>query len=140
MTLAIKVVDRKGETLHVFERKFHLTDDNVQDIKNDLHKQCVKLNKIPIEQFRLEGPNSVLGIAKPIALTDRRAKLEVYFKEGQVKADDSGVYILTFKNIGTQVSWTTVFLVEYFGPILITGLLLLARTTFWQTQKELCLS
>jgi hypothetical protein len=49
MTLAIKVVDRKGETLHVFERKFHLTDDNVQDIKNDLHKQCAKLNKIPIE-------------------------------------------------------------------------------------------
>jgi hypothetical protein len=73
-------------------------------------------------------------------LADRRAKLEVYFTEGQVKADDNGVYILTFKNLGTQVSWTTVFLVEYFGPILITGLLLLARTTFWQSHKELCLS
>jgi hypothetical protein len=49
MTLAIKVVDRKGETLHVFEKKFHLTDDNVQDIKNRLHDQCAKLKKIPVE-------------------------------------------------------------------------------------------
>lgn len=27
---------------------------------------------------------------------------------------------LTFKDLGPQISWTTVFLVEYFGPIAIT--------------------
>lgn len=32
---------------------------------------------------------------------------------------------LVFKDLGPQISWTTVFLVEYFGPILITGLLVL---------------
>jgi very-long-chain enoyl-CoA reductase len=32
---------------------------------------------------------------------------------------------LYFKDLGMQISWTTVFLVEYFGPILITLLLIL---------------
>jgi len=50
------------------------------------------------------------------------------------------VFNLTFKNLGRQVSWTTVFLVEYFGPILITGLLLAARTSFWQPEKPIILS
>jgi very-long-chain enoyl-CoA reductase len=31
---------------------------------------------------------------------------------------------LYFKDLGMQISWTTVFLVEYFGPILITVLLI----------------
>jgi len=35
---------------------------------------------------------------------------------------------LTYKDLGPQISWTTVFLVEYFGPILITLSLWFARS------------
>ena len=47
--VSIKILDRKGETLHVFENKFHMTDDNVQDIKNRLQKECAKMKHIPVD-------------------------------------------------------------------------------------------
>jgi very-long-chain enoyl-CoA reductase len=30
---------------------------------------------------------------------------------------------LIYKDLGLQISWKLVFLIEYFGPILITGIL-----------------
>ena len=51
-----------------------------------------------------------------VALTDKTKPLSFYVKGSEAT--------LTFKDIGPQISWTTVFLVEYFGPILITLLLI----------------
>jgi very-long-chain enoyl-CoA reductase len=45
-------------------------------------------------------------------LSDKTQKLSQYI--------DGDSAVLYFKDLGMQVSWTTVFLVEYFGPILIT--------------------
>lgn len=53
-----------------------------------------------------------------VALQDKTKRLEEYLPENKE-------YTLFFKDLGPQISWTTVFLVEYFGPILITVLLML---------------
>lgn len=42
-----------------------------------------------------------------------------------------------FKDLGMQVSWTTVFLVEYFGPIAITLLLLFFREQIYGSNPPL---
>jgi very-long-chain enoyl-CoA reductase len=42
-----------------------------------------------------------------------------------------------FKDLGMQISWTTVFLVEYFGPILITLLLLAFRSQIYGSNPPL---
>ena len=43
------------------------------------------------------------------------------FLEGKVATDST--IRLVYKDLGAQVSWKTVFLVEYFGPILFSVLL-----------------
>ena len=37
---------------------------------------------------------------------------------------NAGSVKLIYKDLGLQISWKLVFLIEYFGPILITGLLM----------------
>jgi very-long-chain enoyl-CoA reductase len=63
--------------------------------------------KIGCERIRL-----TVGEARGTALSDKNAPISQYIKTKEV--------VLFFKDLGPQVSWTTVFLVEYFGPILIT--------------------
>ena len=59
-----------------------------------------------------------VGEARGPALQDKTKPLSEYLPK-----DDKEV-VLFFKDLGLQISWTTVFLVEYFGPILITMLLI----------------
>lgn len=65
------------------------------------------------------GPERVrltLDEVRGTPLADKTKPLSEY-----IKGDSAVLY---FKDLGMQVSWTTVFLVEYFGPILITLLLI----------------
>lgn len=71
----------------------------------------VEKRKIGCERIRL-----TVGEARGPALSDKNAPITQYIKTKEV--------VLFFKDLGPQVSWTTVFLVEYFGPILITLLLI----------------
>lgn len=48
--------------------------------------------------------------------------------------------VLFFKDLGPQVSWTTVFLVEYFGPILITLLLVIFQKEIYGKESEYTLN
>ena len=68
--------------------------------------------KIGVERIRL-----TVGEARGPALSDKTKPISEYCKEPEVT--------LYFKDLGMQISWTTVFLVEYFGPILITMLLIM---------------
>ena len=62
-----------------------------------------------------------IGDAKGKALVDKRKKVAEYFtKEDILKGQ---AVTLVFKDLGMQISWKLVFLIEYFGPILITVLL-----------------
>lgn len=61
-----------------------------------------------------------LGDAKGRALSDKRMALGKFFTAEEIAA---GNVVLVFKDLGLQISWKLVFLIEYFGPILITLLL-----------------
>ena len=63
--------------------------------------------------------------SKGVVLADRTKIIGEYLNENTPTED--GFVIVYFKDLGMQVSWTTVFLVEYFGPILITGALYALR-------------
>lgn len=67
----------------------------------------LKKKKLNSNRVRLS-----LGDAKGVVLADRTQPLSHYIKDVE-----STIY---FKDLGLQVSWKTVFLVEYAGPILIT--------------------
>ena len=71
---------------------------------------------IDINRMRL-----TVGDAKGRALTDKRAKISDFFTDIERKSQIT----LVFKDLGRQISWTTVFLIEYFGPILITAMIVL---------------
>lgn len=53
-------------------------------------------------------------------MSDKRMMLSTFLTYDEIKG---GSITLVFKDLGMQISWKLVFLVEYFGPILITGLL-----------------
>ena len=74
-------------------------------------------------RFTVEGKDPV------VALSDKTKQLDFYFQDPEVT--------LVFKDLGPQVSWTTVFLVEYGGPIVITLLLLLFRKQIYGSNPEL---
>jgi len=75
-----------------------------------LIKSCQKLRKTSINRIWL-----TVDDAKGAALSDKRKKLQDYCPNDK--------HDLIYKDLGPQISWTTVFLVEYFGPILITAIL-----------------
>ena len=62
-----------------------------------------------------------VGDAKGRPLSDKRQTIGEFFTPSEKK----GQIILVFKDPGRQISWTTVFLIEYFGPILVTALIVL---------------
>lgn len=63
-----------------------------------------------------------VGDAKGRAMSDKRQLLGKFFTAEEISA---GNVVLVFKDLGLQISWKLVFLIEYFGPILITVLLVL---------------
>ena len=70
-------------------------------------RDAEKLKKLDVNRVRLS-----LGDAKGLVLSDRCKKLSDYINDTDA--------ILVFKDLGRQVGWKTVFLVEYAGPIAIT--------------------
>lgn len=64
-----------------------------------------------------------------VQLKDRTKPLSEYIKTAEAT--------LVLKDLGPQVSWKTVFLVEYAGPILITGVLLAFRKQIYNTDLPL---
>ena len=72
---------------------------------------CEEKKKLGEERIRL-----TLDEPRGEALTDKCKSLEEYF------GTRTNV-VLYFKDMGMQIGWTTVFLVEYFGPILMTVIL-----------------
>ena len=61
-----------------------------------------------------------IGDAKGKALSDKRQTLTDVFAE----VNTSQPITLVFKDLGLQISWKLVFLIEYFGPMLITAILI----------------
>lgn len=96
--VTVSVEDRKGRALGEFSVSAGST--TVEAFKKDFAKANPKW--YPSRQYFTMGDER---------LTDMDRTLESYgVREGST---------LVFKDLGPQVSWTTVFLVEYFGPILI---------------------
>jgi len=110
MSKNIKVVDRNLKVLG--EIKGVSGTDTVEALKKNLIKsiEAIKRRKIGTERVRL-----TIGDPRGVALADKKKTLNDYIKDSDV--------VLVFKDLGPQISWTTVFLVEYFGPILITAIL-----------------
>ncbi len=110
MSKNIKVVDRNLKVLG--EVKGVAGTETVEALKKTLIKniEAIKKRKIGTERVRL-----TIGDSRGAALADKKKTINDYTKDSELT--------LVFKDLGPQISWTTVFLVEYFGPILITGLL-----------------
>lgn len=70
------------------------------------------------------------GEARGPALADRTKQLDDY-----VDMNNQPV-VLYFKDLGMQIGWTTVFLFEYFGPILMTVILALFQKQIYGKQRD----
>ena len=83
-------------------------------------KDCdyIRKRRLGPDRLRFTVKTEEAG-AKVVALSDKTKSLAEYFDGEEVN--------LVFKDLGPQISWTTVFLVEYAGPIVITLVLWLAR-------------
>jgi very-long-chain enoyl-CoA reductase len=77
--------------------------------------------KLKKQNFDLNRMRLTVGDAKGRAMADKRQNVNGFFTEDEKKAEIT----LVFKDLGAQISWKLVFLIEYFGPILITVLLVL---------------
>jgi hypothetical protein len=112
MSKNIKIIDRNNKVLGEF--KGVSGGETIEAFKKNLLKNCepIRKRKIGSERIRL-----TIGDPRGTALADRRKTLNDYIQANEVT--------LVFKDLGPQISWTGVFLIEYFGPILITGILAL---------------
>ena len=124
--LDIKVQDRKGNDLAKFKISASV---NVEALMKTIIKNSEKLSKSlhDINRMRL-----TVGDAKGKALTDKRVILDKFF----TKEEMSSEITLIFKDLGAQISWKLVFLIEYFGPILITCFLIAFQKQIYGSTKE----
>jgi very-long-chain enoyl-CoA reductase len=106
----VKILDRHNKEIGVLTNVSGT--ETVEGLKKLLIKQvdAIKKRKIGVERIRLQ-----VGDQRGPALADKRKTLQDYCPEQNVT--------LVFKDLGRQISWKAVFLIEYFGPILITALL-----------------
>ena len=76
-----------------------------------------------------------LNDSKGAALSNKKQNLFEALEAAKVDLDKP--IKLVFKDLGLQISWTTVFLVEYFGPILVSCLFYLFQKQIHGEAKEL---
>ena len=88
---------------------------NFQNFQTEKDGEFIEKKKLSPARLRF----TVEGSKPVVALSDKTKELSYYFQDAEVT--------LCFKDLGPQISWTTVFLVEYGGPIVITLLLWLCR-------------
>lgn len=74
-----------------------------------------------------------VGSPKGLGLKDKTKTLADYLGDQDV---DKGIN-LYFKDLGPQIAWRTVFLVEYAGPIAITLALVLMRKQIYGSDSPL---
>lgn len=80
-----------------------------------LHKKIADKSKVPGEQIKL----SVLDEAGKYQPLDVNDTLNSYFKPQELLGD----VVVYAKDVGRQIAWKTVFIIEYLGPILIHALI-----------------
>ena len=93
-------------------------------IKNfDLNKSVKDLKKRIYEELKLKNPINNLGLfyttkekerKKKLSLSEENKPLNYYEK---ISEENTIIYI---KNIGTQISYKLVYLIEYLGPLILT--------------------
>jgi len=100
----VAIVSRSGKSLGTFSLA---TDSTLKDLKKIFHSKHRKY--YPERQYFTIGAGK-----EKTALKNDKSKLKDLGVQNGTK--------LVFKDLGPQVAWRTVFLAEYFGPILIHAL------------------
>ncbi|KAF2839517.1 3-oxo-5-alpha-steroid 4-dehydrogenase family protein-like protein [Patellaria atrata CBS 101060] len=92
----------------------------LSDSGAELHKQIAKASQTSIHRLRITkgSDNSVVANSKDVSI------------ESTGLRDRSSIVI---KDLGPQISWQTVFIIEYIGPILIHPLLYFLRPYVYGT-------
>mmetsp|Transcript_35896 Transcript_35896/g.32297 ORF Transcript_35896/g.32297 Transcript_35896/m.32297 type:complete len:327 (-) Transcript_35896:24-1004(-) len=102
----VTVLDRKGR--EVFNEEF------------DLNLAVIEFKKLLRERIKLQRQRQYLTLGK---YTTDPAQKKVALTEDYKTLAEYGIqehgYTLTLKDLGPQVSWRTVFIVEYAGPMII---------------------
>lgn len=127
--LRIKVHDRKDALLAEVYEEF--TDKSTV---LDLMKQILKSDKFKKRNMDINRMRLTLNDSKGIALSDKRALLITALNAAKVNLDEP--IKLIFKDLGMQISWKLVFLVEYFGPILVSCLFMLFQKQIYGEVRE----
>ena len=129
--LRINVFDRKDKKICDVYQEWN-KDSKVVELMKAINKEGFK-GKFDLNRMRLQ-----FNDAKGAALNKKGLLMEFFEKQEGFNPDQP--IKLVFKDLGTQVSWTTVFLVEYFGPILITGTLIAFQKQIYGKESKYCLA
>ena len=127
--LRIKVHDRKDALLAEVYEEF--TDKSTV---LDLMQQILKSDKFKKRNMDINRMRLTLNDSKGIALSDKRALLITALNAAKVNLDEP--IKLIFKDLGMQISWKLVFLVEYFGPILVSCLFMFFQKQIYGEVRE----
>lgn len=87
-------------------------------------RQCFLLPAVPASG---DGPSTAAVGQKPVKLSNDEKELQEYGLR-----DAKGNYTLEFKDLGPQIGWQTVFLVEYAGPLVVYPLVMVVAHLAWQ--------
>jgi hypothetical protein len=133
--LSFKVIDRKDRglcNLTKFEDKLNTVTIEAFMITIVSESDSLRKKNFDVNRMRL-----TVGNAKGRALADKRMKLKDFFTKEEILSKE---ITLVFKDLGPQISWKLVFLIEYFGPILLTGLLMVFQNLIYGKTFEYGLS
>jgi len=125
--LTVRVLSRKGKDLGLYPVS---VSSRVVDLKKELKKK----EKLEINRQRLTVLSEIKGVTtlgKELILTNDEKTWEEYGLTKELKEIK-----LELKDLGPQIEWKTVFLVEYFGPILVHALVYFYPNLFYGSNKD----